>query len=429
MTNLAASAGFDEWTQGRALRSIGTNHGATPLAFQHWHKFKEAFAPEIVHAAVERSGIPVETVLDPFGGSGTTALASQFLGRHPVTSEVNPYLADVIEAKLQTYDAAELRADLRSVIEAVSGSQSEKPYTGWGRLPPSFVEPGVDGRWIFSREVFAVIGCALAAIDNLGSVSNRRLFRAVLGGCLVGVSNVIISGKGRRYRRNWQARQIQRREAEGLIVGAWTGAVEDALRLAGRASKTYDLRRGSSLKPGLQFGDFELAVFSPPYANSFDYTDVYNLELWVLGYLRSALDNRELRLATMSSHVQVHREYVGHASGVPVLDNLVEQLVAIRGSLWNKNIPEMVSQYFAEMRVLLRSLYADCAARGQIWIVIGDSQYNGTVVPIAEILAELARVEGFEVVERSVLRLMNAAPQQGGQKAIPESLVVLHKSR
>ena len=98
MTNLAASAGFDEWTQGRALRSIGTNHGATPLAFQHWHKFKEAFAPEIVHAAVERSGIPVETVLDPFGGSGTTALASQFLGRHPVTSEVNPYLADVIEA-------------------------------------------------------------------------------------------------------------------------------------------------------------------------------------------------------------------------------------------------------------------------------------------------------------------------------------------
>ena len=61
--------------------------------------------------------------------------------------------------------------------------------------------------------------------------------------------------------------------------------------------------------------------------------------------------------------------------------------------------------------------------------MIGDSQYNGTVVPIAQILAELARVEGFEVVERSVLRLMNAAPQQGGQKAIPESLVVLHKSR
>ena len=48
MTNLAASAGFDEWTQGRALRSIGTNHGATPLAFQHWHKFKEAFAPPCI---------------------------------------------------------------------------------------------------------------------------------------------------------------------------------------------------------------------------------------------------------------------------------------------------------------------------------------------------------------------------------------------
>ena len=78
MTNLAASAGFDEWTQGRALRSIGTNHGATPLAFQHWHKFKEAFAPEIVHAAVERSGIPVETALDPFGGSSQESMIAGY---------------------------------------------------------------------------------------------------------------------------------------------------------------------------------------------------------------------------------------------------------------------------------------------------------------------------------------------------------------
>jgi len=32
----------------------------------------------------------------------------------------------------------------------------------------------------------------------------------------------------------------------------------------------------------------DAAIFSPPYPNSFDYTDVYNLELWVLGYLDDA---------------------------------------------------------------------------------------------------------------------------------------------
>ena len=55
-------------------------------------------------------------------------------------------------------------------------------------------------------------------------------------------------------------------------------------------------------------GPFDLILFSPPYPNSFDYTDIYNLELWVLGYLASAEDNLTLRRATLRSHVQIKRD-------------------------------------------------------------------------------------------------------------------------
>lgn len=53
----------------------------------------------------------------------------------------------------------------------------------------------------------------------------------------------------------------------------------------------------------------DLAVFSPPYPNSFDYTDVYNIELWTLGYIRDAASNQRLRSATLSSHVQIGRKF------------------------------------------------------------------------------------------------------------------------
>src|SRR5260370_39941147 len=107
---------FSDWTKNRNVHCIGTNARSDELPFQRWQHFKEAFAPELIQRAVKESRIPVRTCLDPFGGSGTTALACQFLGVEPTTVEINPYLSDVIEAKLQTYDSTLLARDLGLIL-------------------------------------------------------------------------------------------------------------------------------------------------------------------------------------------------------------------------------------------------------------------------------------------------------------------------
>ena len=38
-----AHVAFEEWTRGRQPPALGTNSGATPLGFQNWRRFKEAF--------------------------------------------------------------------------------------------------------------------------------------------------------------------------------------------------------------------------------------------------------------------------------------------------------------------------------------------------------------------------------------------------
>jgi DNA modification methylase len=91
--------------------------GAPKLPFQTWRHVKEAFAPEFVARAISESKVPVRKCLDPFGGSGMTALACQFLGVHPTTIEVNPFLADLIEAKLCTYEPDALARDLKRFPE------------------------------------------------------------------------------------------------------------------------------------------------------------------------------------------------------------------------------------------------------------------------------------------------------------------------
>jgi hypothetical protein len=83
--------------------------------FSAGHRFKEAFSPELIEQAVQESPVPVRRLADPFGGSGTSALTCQFLGVRPVTIEVNPFLADLIAAKLGTYHVPELLSALTRV--------------------------------------------------------------------------------------------------------------------------------------------------------------------------------------------------------------------------------------------------------------------------------------------------------------------------
>ena len=91
---------FSDWTGGRAIPTVGSNAGAAVLPFQNWRPFKEAFAPELVERALKETAGTVQHIADPFGGSGTTALAAQFLGAKPTTIEVNPFLTDLIKAKI-----------------------------------------------------------------------------------------------------------------------------------------------------------------------------------------------------------------------------------------------------------------------------------------------------------------------------------------
>jgi DNA modification methylase len=417
---------FEEWTQGRSVSSFGTNSGATKIPFQGWHPFKEAFTPEIVSRAIAESQIEVACCLDPFGGSGTTALACQFLGVHPVTIEVNPYLADSIEAKLSQYNPDVLARDLRIVLRGARESRIDA-LSFFSVLPPTFLEPGVANRWIFNLEVANRLASLLSSINRLGNATHRRLFKVLLGGLLIEISNVSISGKGRRYRKGWDKRRLDPQKVDTLFSEAVHRAIVEIRRYAGRAHKDFELLRGDCRVLLRDSMPVDLVVFSPPYPNSFDYTDVYNVELWVLGYLNDRSDNQGLRRSTLCSHVQVSRNFPPAPSGSTTLSSTMDKLIAARPKLWSSWIPEMVGGYFSDLCEVLCNAYAALAVGGKVWMVVGDSRYAGVQIEAAKILAELAVLVGYSVDNLESFRSMRSSAQQGGRPELAEALLVLSK--
>lgn len=415
-------------------KPISTNQGSIDLPFQRWFRFKEAFSPRFVAESISMSRIPVRRLCDPFGGSGTTALCAQFAGIFPSTLELNPFMADVIRSKLTVHDP-------RVVAEAVEWvvSRSRKVEVDVAVLlagaPGTLVEPGRpgEGRWVLNANVADEILRLRESIEEAPfDGATRRLMKVVLGSRIVPFSNVVINGKGRRYRGGWRDRLHE----DGAVSDSFEAEMAEVLRdlrdCGDRREDGFHFVEGDARSRTAELlgeGASDMALFSPPYPNSFDYVDTLNLQLWILGYLRSGADNRTLRNATLRSHVQIGRDHPLPAGSSPILDRTLSALSDVRKRLWHPQIPEMVGGYFGDMESVLAQLRDVVVPGGSVVIVAGDSRYAGIHVPVTEVLADLAGDLGFDVLERRTLRSMRASPQQGGQHALPETILHLGRGR
>ena len=425
---LQSDARFSDWVQNRSPPHLSTNAGAPGIAFQDWLHFKEAFAPELVARAVKETaydlGRPITRCSDPFGGSGTTALACQFLGIKPTTIEVNPFLADLIEAKITHYDADVLEHGFTKIVRRRPECETEieDPFPN---SPKTFVEPGDRGRFLFWRSVASRIAGYREAINELECSTARRFFRVMLASVVVSVSNAVVSGKGRRYRGRWQSRPVDPTTVDVYFHNACLRAIYDVRRHSNRSTFEYDMRRGDSRSMMRDLGIHELSIFSPPYPNSFDYTDVYNIELWTLGYLRSSDENRKLREQTLRSHVQIHRSFSTGRSTSLSLEKTISMLDQVRSQLWDAHIPEMIAAYFDDIRTVLGGLRVHLPTGGRVYIVVGDSRYAGVDVPVARVISEEAATLGYTPIMMEPFRSMRVSPQQGGRPELVEMLVTL----
>jgi hypothetical protein len=246
------------------------------------------------------------------------------------------------------------------------------------------------------------VSALLDAIGRLTDPDHARLFRVLLGGILIDVSNVVVSGKGRRYRRRWASRKTDPRVVEQRFSEAALRVIAEIHRYSRRACMDYEVLRGDCRALLSQRRPCDLAVFSPPYPNSFDYTDVYNIEL-------------------------IARDFPAPPPGSSTLDRTLKRLVRQRSSLWDHRLPEMVGGYFADMLRVLRGVHVGLTERGLAWIIVGDSRYATVRVRTARILAELAQTDGWELKAVEPCRSMRASAQQGGRRELSETLLILQR--
>ncbi|MEF8758744.1 MAG: DNA methyltransferase [Candidatus Accumulibacter sp. UW25] len=402
-----------------------SNSGSANVPFQRWFHFKEAFSPKFVTDTLSSLPYQVNRCLDPFAGSGTTAVTCRMLGIGSVGVEVNPFLVDLIEAKLSPLPAAEFCLNYEKLISSLDIDIEDEVLSPG--MPLTLVEPGKNGRFVFNLDVYRTARAILRKSQKL-EPQQARLLRVLLGSVLVTNSNVTINGKGRRYRSNWQERKRSGSDLISSLDAAVDTAIADLTKFSGLSRGEHVIYYGDSRTVLTKVTDADVAIFSPPYPNSFDYTDVYNLELWMLGYLNSSIENMVLRHSTVRSHVQTKWATTAHQASSARLNDVLEALRQKRVSLWNKNIPEMVAFYFDDLWTIFNQLSRILKQGHHAVVAIGDSQYADVHIDVATILTESIASLGFQMVERGSIRSMRNSSQHGGGFELSESCLVFERS-
>ncbi len=172
---------------------------------------------------------------------------------------------------------------------------------------------------------------------------------------------------------------------------------------------------------------FDSIVFSPPYANRFDYFESMKVELWFGGFVDSYEALNRFRKASLRSHLgaDLSRSH----EPIESLEDLIT-LMDRDASSWRMGVPDLLRGYFDDMRVTLKHCKKLLVAGGRCFIVVGNSAFAGVIIPTDVILANLALACGFKSANLLVTRHLTVAPQQRNQLAslesnMRESVVVL----
>lgn len=381
----------------------------TDLARHRWYQFKEGYSAGVVNRAIAETmkgrKRPIR-VLDPFSGSGTTALATLTGSNYCTAVEVNPFMDFVGRTKCHSseFTGAQLRDQLDTVISARL-LEVDSPLENYSTFGPR------DGRekWLFNRSVLRGFEGLSQAID--GTIEDKGPFRLALLAAAMDCSNARRDGKCLRYKRGWKNLGYSSLELRERFRARVLEIIRDLVDYPVQTQNGEFLKGDCrTVMPLLDASSYDLVLFSPPYLNSFDYTDVYRPELFLGGFVADSDQLRALRANTLRSHVQYNWERYD-TSNSPEVSRLTDSLRLKMGDLWDRRIPDMVDSYFADMGSVLSNAHRVARRGASLWIVVSTSAYAGTEIPVDLLLADTATRSGWRLEGVHVLRHIRAASQ------------------
>lgn len=370
-----------------------------------WLRLTPAYSAKLVQDILATSGTDV-SVLDPFGGTGTTALAAAMNGQSGTTMDINPFLVWLTAVKTRKYTPDVFDRTRLSALEAVSLVRNSEVVPA---APPEI--HNIDRWW--SIDTLSQLRLLKGAIEAVSADSSHT--KDLL---LVAFLQVVVSTSSAAF--NHQSMSFKDRSQIGFpelseCTETFLDSIETILSsAANNPSGQTTAIQGDARDLRSYFGSkFDLIVTSPPYANRMSYIRELRPYMYWLGYLTSGRDAAELdwqaiggtwgvatsRLASWS--------YSGRHWVPPTLENILRDVAAKDGRS-SSLLANYIGRYCEDMSRHFEGLGSVMRTRGEVHYIVGNSSFYGVMVPTEQIYAAFLREYGFVDVHVTPVRKRNS---------------------
>lgn len=342
---------------------------------------------------------PGAAVLDPFCGTGTTALVCAERGLRAATTDINPFLIWLAQAKARAYAAAEIEA-LQKLAAPVAQALRD-------RAAPAAWTPAIHRieRW-WDERTLAALGRGLAEIRRRAAEEPPAIGDLLL----VAFCRTLIERANVSF--GHQSMSFARRSGSGdeeAAAAAWERAAESVARGAASpilVEPSAVLCDARELGAKIPAQGFDAVITSPPYPNRMSYIRELRPYMYWLGYLRDGRAAGELDWQAIGGTWGCATSNVGRwapEAPAPIPFAGMEELLA-RIAARSPLLSRYVHKYFHDMARHAASLFAVLRPGGAAHYIVGNSKFYEVLVPVERVLASIFEAAGFAEAEVRPIR-------------------------
>lgn len=387
-----------------------------------WLRLTPAYSVNLVSDLLDTYKDKKLVVLDPFCGTGTTALVCAERGIESDTTDINPFLVWFARTKTSPYNTDDIFLFEKLSNQLAENMQAIQEQDTW--VPPLHqIE-----KWWNEKKLLNLSSIikAIKELETSISETTSNLLKLAFCRLMIEEANVSFGHQSMSFKKDVGEQLPLLKILENETVIKWETIVSTISKSASSniiLQPRVLLCDARNLSTKLNENYYNCVITSPPYPNRMSYIRELRPYMYWLGYLQNGRDAGELDWQAIGGTWGCATSKVGKWEPEHKLEIPYEDFESIINRIAEKShlLSRYVHKYFYDILHHSQEIFKVVEHGGFIHYIVGNSKFYDVMLPVESIFAGIFEAVGFVNVNIRIIR------KRTSKKELFEFLVTAQK--